>query len=48
MFDIRADGKPIQISWTAAASADAWLVLDRNGNNIIDNGSELLATSPPT
>jgi len=41
MFDIRADGHPIKIAWTAASSGNAFLALDRNHNGKIDNGEEL-------
>ncbi len=40
-FDIDADGQEDWISWTAENSGDAFLVLDRNSNGSIDNGSEL-------
>ncbi len=41
MFDFNGDGVPHKISWTAADSDDAWLVLDRNGNNTIDSSHEM-------
>jgi hypothetical protein len=46
-FDIDGDGRPDLISWTAGGSRTAFLVLDRDGDGLIENGQELFGNYTP-
>ncbi len=51
LFDLDADGQLDMVSWTAENSGDAFLVLDRDLNGQIDDGSELFGDNtdqPPS
>jgi hypothetical protein len=47
-FDLGPLGGRQEIAWTARGSALMFLALDRNGNGVIDDGSELFGTATPT
>lgn len=46
-FDINADGQQDAISWTDPTRDVAFLVFDRNGNGLVDDGEELFGNVTP-
>ncbi len=45
-FDIRNDGRPVQIAWTSSVS-NVLLAMDRDRNGSIDDGAELFGNHTP-
>ena len=46
-FDVDNNGRPNHVQWVKAGGDEAFLALDRNGNGIVDNGSELFGVGTP-
>ena len=46
-FDVNANGTREHIQWVRPGGDEAFLVLDRSGNGLIDDGSELFGVGTP-
>ena len=46
-FDVNADGVRDHVQWVRREGDEAFLALDRSGNGLIDNGSELFGVGTP-
>jgi hypothetical protein len=46
-FDVNADGVRDHVQWVRPGGDEAFLVLDRSGNGLIDDGSELFGVGTP-
>jgi len=46
-FDIDANGKPLKMPWPEHGSGNAWLVLDRNGDGRVKDGTAMFGNFTP-
>jgi hypothetical protein len=46
-FDVNADGVRDHVQWVRRGGDEGFLALDRNGNGIVDDGSELFGVGTP-
>jgi hypothetical protein len=46
-FDVNADGVPDHVQWVRRGGDEGFLALDRSGNGLIDDGSELFGVGTP-
>ena len=44
-FDVDGTGQAVRTAWTARSSDDGFLVLDLNGNRLIDSGREMIGSA---